>query len=58
MKPISPFRLWLQEMWMRHKDEYSELRQLVPEQDQEAYFRNYKYWLKREYQHQQRQRGR
>lgn len=46
------FRVWLQEMWMRHKDEYAELRQFVPEQDLEAYFRQYKYWLKREYRHQ------
>lgn len=51
MKTTS-FRVWLQEMWMRHKDEYSEIGQLVPEKDQSTYFQKYKYWLKREYKHQ------
>jgi hypothetical protein len=45
------FRVWLQEIWMRHKDEYAEIGQLVPEENLEVYFQKYKYWLKREYRH-------
>lgn len=48
------FRAWLQEMWMKHKDEYAELNQLVPQASVEVYFQQYKYWLKREYRHQMR----
>jgi hypothetical protein len=47
------FRYWLQEMWMKHKDEYLNMRQVVPETDLAQYFQKYKYWLKREYRHQQ-----
>ena len=47
------FRHWLSEMWLNHKDEYYEMGQPVPEVDLAQYFRNYKYWLKREYRHQQ-----
>lgn len=43
------FRVWLQEIWMQHKDEYADIGQLVPEQDSAAYFQKYKYWLRREY---------
>lgn len=49
------FRHWLHEMWTKHKDEYIEIGQLVPETDLAQYFQKYKYWLKREYKH---QRGR
>lgn len=49
------FRHWLHEMWTKHKDEYIEIGQLVPEQDLTQYFQNYKYWLKREYKHQRTQ---
>lgn len=53
---ISGFRVWLQEMWMLHKDEYSDINQIVPERDLETYFRKYKYWLKREYKYQKKQK--
>jgi hypothetical protein len=46
------FRVWLQEIWMRHKDEYAEIGQVVPEKDLAAYFQKYKYWLRREYRYQ------
>lgn len=49
------FRLWLQEMWLKHKDEYLDMGQLVPEQDMSQYFQAYKYWLKREYRHQMKE---
>lgn len=50
MKETS-FRIWLQEIWMRHKDEYSDIGMIVPERDLGHYFQKYKYWLKREYKH-------
>lgn len=49
---MKTFRHWLQEMWLEHKDEYSDIGQVVPETDMGAYFTKYKYWLKREYKHQ------
>ena len=39
---------------MQHKDEYSELKLVIPEEDIEEYFGKYKYWLKREYKHHMR----
>lgn len=47
------FREWLQEMWMQHKDELDGLG-IRPSYDVADYFNRYKYWLKREYQHQMR----
>jgi hypothetical protein len=49
---MSNFRHWVQELWMQHKDEYSDLKLPIPEDDISEYFRKYKYWLKREYRHQ------
>ena len=47
-----PFRAWLQNLWMANKDEHAEAHELaMPLED---YIRRYKWWLKREYQHQQR----
>jgi hypothetical protein len=51
MKSTTPFRNWVRELWMQHKDEYSDLKLPIPEEDVEEYFQKYKYWLKREYQH-------
>jgi predicted deacetylase len=48
----SPFRVWLQNLWMDNKDEHVDAGELVL--PLEEYFRRYKWWLKREYQHQQR----
>lgn len=46
------FRTWLQEMWMRHKDELDSLGQTI-DYNMADYFNRYKYWLKREYRYQQ-----
>lgn len=54
MKYRRTFRDWLQEMWMQHKDELDSLN-LKCDYDVSVYFNRYKYWLKREYQHQMRQ---
>jgi hypothetical protein len=51
-KKEKPFKFWVQELWMQHKDEYSDLKIPIPEKDMGEYFRVYKYWLKREYKHQ------
>ena len=48
-----PFRHWLQEMWMQHKDELA-LHGQALDYDLADYFARYKYWLKREYRHQMR----
>jgi hypothetical protein len=47
----SPFRFWLQRIYMDHKDEA--ISYGLPVCDADTYFRMYKYWLKREYKHQQ-----
>ena len=46
------FRAWLQEMWMRHLDELDSIGQRC-DYDIRQYFNRYKYWLRREYRHQQ-----
>lgn len=46
------FRNWLRMIWLencREHEEYRELPYSLPE-----YWNRYKYWLKREYRHQQR----
>jgi hypothetical protein len=53
MKPNS-FRMWCTEKWFEHKDELEAYKQPLPYTSQE-YFQRYKFWLKREYQHQQKQ---
>ena len=56
IKPITAFRLWVQRIWMDNCDE----RLTVGEDPVtiNQYWNTYKYWLKREYQHQQGQNGR
>ena len=49
----SNFRLWLQRIYMEHKDEASNYG--FEPCDAPTYFRMYKYWLKREYRHQQKE---
>ena len=46
------FRMWCTEKWFEHKDELEAYRQELPYTSRE-YFEKYKYWLKREYRHQQ-----
>ena len=52
MKPTTAFRLWVQRIWMENCDE----RLTVGEDPVtiKQYWNTYKYWLKREYKHQQR----
>lgn len=47
-----PFRIWLIHIWMENKDEHAEMGELA--MPLEEYFKRYKYWLKREYRHQQK----
>ena len=47
------FRAWLQEMWYAHQDELMGIGQPLPNYTLQDYFAKYKYWLKREYRHQQ-----
>lgn len=50
-----PFRQWLQEKWFEHREELESFGQTC-EYDVKHYFNKYKYWLKREYQHQVRKK--
>lgn len=50
MQYTIPFRQWVHELWLQNCDELFEFRQMP--YDQKEYFGKYKYWLKREYQHQ------
>ena len=47
----TPFKLWLQRIYMEHKDEAVSYG--FEPCDAATYFRMYKFWLKREYKHQQ-----
>jgi hypothetical protein len=47
---LSKFRLWVQNIWMDNREEHFQSNEL-PYTMQE-YWDKYKYWLKREYQHQ------
>jgi hypothetical protein len=44
------FRVWLQRIYMEHKDEAESYG--FPTCDADTYFRMYRFWLKREYKHQ------
>jgi hypothetical protein len=46
------FRAWCREMWYEHCAELESYGQWLP-YTQDQYFARYKYWLKREYRHQQ-----
>jgi len=47
------FRHWCNEKWFEHKDELESYGQPVRYPAKE-YFSKYKFWLKREYRHQQK----
>lgn len=51
-KSIMTFRRWLQERWYEHLTEL-ESYGMPAQYDLKEYFAKYKYWLKREYRHQQ-----
>lgn len=47
----SSFRIWLQNIWLENKEEHQAYGELPLSMGE--YFQKYKYWLKREYRHQQ-----
>ena len=47
------FRLWLNQRWYAHCLEIEEWIGRMPPYPMSEYFAKYKYWLKREYRHQQ-----
>ena len=49
---ISKFRTWIHELWLQNCDEHIEYGE--PPLPQDQYFKMYKYWLKREFKHQQK----
>jgi hypothetical protein len=52
---VSPFRLWVQNLWIENCEE-----RLVYQQDpvtQQQYWNTYKWWIKREYQHKHLQKA-
>jgi hypothetical protein len=48
----SAFRKWVHDLWLLNCDEHEQYQQ--PKFSQTEYFQMYKFWLKREYKHQQR----
>ena len=48
------FREWLSLKWHEHKQEVELYEKKFPEYDMAYYFKTYKWWLKREYQYQQK----
>jgi len=51
MKKQSKFRHWCQQKWIEHLEEHDQWRMPRPNYDSTNYFNKYKFWLKREYQH-------
>jgi len=47
VKPASEFRLWVQEMWYRHREECEVYSDSV--KSPAEYWAQYKWWLKREF---------
>jgi len=52
MKRYSDFRSWVHQLWVENCDEH--FAHAEPRLDVTEYFQRYKFWLKREYQHQRR----
>ena len=51
MNKTTPFRKWLHELWWQNCDEHDGYG--LPRMTMSEYIARYKYWLKREYRHQQ-----
>ena len=49
------FNHWLLEIWSKHVDEKLTWEQTTPEYTPQEYFAKYKWWLRREYRHQQKE---
>ena len=43
------FNIWLNEMWLRHCEEYLEWYKQMPAYDMQEYFNRYQEWLKEQY---------
>jgi len=43
------FRIWLNNMWMEHKDDVYDYEYRDPQYDLSEYFARYKWWLKKRY---------
>jgi len=56
MKKFSDFRAWVHRLWIENCEEH--FAHAEPVLDVKEYFQRYKFWLKREYQHQQRKQQR
>jgi len=50
---MSSFRLWLQKIWVQHKEETLNWTGHMPEYEMAYYVNKYRWWLRREYRHQQ-----
>jgi hypothetical protein len=48
----SAFRKWCNDKWQEHLEELEGYNLPRPQYTSSHYFKTYKYWLKREYQHQ------
>lgn len=55
MKDLTPFRHWLENMWYVHKMEIESYTGKFPDYPKEEYFKKYKWWLKREFVHRNKQ---
>lgn len=52
MKKVSNFRIWVEMIWRENREE-----RLVWHEDKQSldqYFKKYKWWLRREFRHQQK----
>ena len=52
-KKWTHFRNWVHNLWLENCEEHFESKQ--PPYHPQDYWNKYKYWLKREYKHQQKQ---
>lgn len=53
MKPMTLFRSWVHNLWIENCEEH--FVHAEPVLEEREYFQRYKYWLKREYRHYQRE---
>lgn len=50
----SPFRGWVHNLWVQNCDEHQTFH--LTKYSEREYFKQFKWWLKREYKHQEQQR--
>jgi hypothetical protein len=51
-KPYSIFRNWVHNLWLDNCEEHDQDKR--PKYSEKEYFQMYKYWIKREFKHQQK----